>query len=323
MLRKFMQALPGKRKQQKPPLRPSARTASNARPQVFSYYSSRRIQEQQKPSKSPFQRQKIQNDTADSTPRAAGLNVSARQAPAIAAIVVIGICVLYTTTLNATPKVRVRMLNGDQTIVYRPMEEYQRTATEALGASIANKSKLTLQRDSIADAIQDGLPEVRTVRLATPLLSRNLVISLQTDDAGVGLRTPTGAYLLDSSGTVISELGNAPAADGLPIINDDTGAEAEVGRPALTALDVSFISQLHHQLTAQKLPKATMTLPAGIANELHVRFEGQPYYVKYALSGDVRLQTGTYLATKADLDGKGKPPSEYIDVRVEGRAYVK
>ena len=64
-----------------------------------------------------------------------------------------------------------------------------------------------------------------------------------------------------------------------------------------------------------------MTLPPA-ASELDVKIAGKPYFVKFNLQADdARRQAGTFLATQAQLQRKGITPAQYIDVRVEGRAY--
>ncbi len=66
-----------------------------------------------------------------------------------------------------------------------------------------------------------------------------------------------------------------------------------------------------------------MTLPVG-TSELDVRLAGQPYSVKFNLeSGTARQQAGTFLATESKLKSQNVTPAEYIDVRVDGRAYYK
>ena len=59
-------------------------------------------------------------------------------------------------------------------------------------------------------------------------------------------------------------------------------------------------------------------------NELDMYLTGQSYYVKFNLADSSPLQeVGTFLAVRQNLQQQGITPSQYIDVRVDGRAYYK
>jgi hypothetical protein len=67
----------------------------------------------------------------------------------------------------------------------------------------------------------------------------------------------------------------------------------------------------------------SMILPAG-TSELDVHLAGQPYFVKFNLNNnDPRQQAGTFLAAIANLQKNHITPAQYIDVRVDGRAYYQ
>jgi hypothetical protein len=86
--------------------------------------------------------------------------------------------------------------------------------------------------------------------------------------------------------------------------------------------EVQFITGVLAQLQAKQLAITAVTLPP-IAHELHVRIQGQPYYVKFNIQSDARIAAGTFLATKSYLEQGRITPAEYVDVRVEERAYYK
>ncbi len=85
---------------------------------------------------------------------------------------------------------------------------------------------------------------------------------------------------------------------------------------------IQFITRLDSQLKAEKLEVQAYTLPL-LANELHVRLQGQGYYMKFNTENDSRVQVGTYLAVIEKLNSAGQAPTEYIDFRIEERAYYK
>jgi hypothetical protein len=54
-----------------------------------------------------------------------------------------------------------------------------------------------------------------------------------------------------------------------------------------------------------------------------MHINGAGYFVKFNLHGDAREEAGSYLAVKDYLASNQKTPGEYVDVRVENRAYYK
>jgi len=80
------------------------------------------------------------------------------------------------------------------------------------------------------------------------------------------------------------------------------------------------------QLRAQNVSIKAMTLPAA-SSELDVYIGGTSYFVKFNLQdindSAANIQSGTFLALKKHLAEQNKTPSQYIDVRLEGRAYYR
>ena len=76
-------------------------------------------------------------------------------------------------------------------------------------------------------------------------------------------------------------------------------------------------------MAAKHITITSMTLPPA-ADELDVHLTGVNYYIKFNLANDdARQQVGTFLATQAQLKSQGITPGQYIDVRVDGRAYYQ
>jgi hypothetical protein len=86
---------------------------------------------------------------------------------------------------------------------------------------------------------------------------------------------------------------------------------------------VSFIKTVAAQLSAQHIGVKAMVLPPA-ADELDVYLAGQPFYGRFNLeTGTALQQTGTFVAVWRQLQGQGTTPRDYIDVRIDGRAYYK
>jgi hypothetical protein len=91
----------------------------------------------------------------------------------------------------------------------------------------------------------------------------------------------------------------------------------------LPANSVTFVQTLVAQLSSKHYTIASMTLPPA-ASELDVKLVGQAYSIKFNFeNNDPRQQVGTFLATIAQLQKQNITPSQYVDVRVDGRAYYQ
>jgi hypothetical protein len=138
------------------------------------------------------------------------------------------------------------------------------------------------------------------------------------------LGTLEGTRVVDENGRIIAEARDVESSvrDKLPVLLDESGLTLDRGNYALPQGTVAFVREVSAQLTAQGYKIQSMVLPAE-PNEMHVRIEGQSYYVKFELRGEGRVQAGSYSATKEKLEAGKVTPREYIDVRVPGKIYYK
>lgn len=252
-------------------------------------------------------------------------SVNLHHLPSILAVIVIVVCLMYAMTLTDNPKVII-VNQQDEAVqsFLRPQEVYQEAGSSVLKNSLLNKTKITLNTDSVAQKLQEQFPEATDIAVAIPLVGRRPVIYMRVAEPVILLNTPSGSYVVDEKGRAIVSIADAPNAQNLTLlsVNDQTGLDIQTGQQALPKNDISFISEVKKQLESANLKVADVTLPP-LANELHVRIDGVPYYVKFNLVGYSREQVGTYLAVKQRLEQDKTTPAEYIDVRVSERAYYK
>jgi hypothetical protein len=109
----------------------------------------------------------------------------------------------------------------------------------------------------------------------------------------------------------------------LPTITDQSGLRINTGDIALSSSSITFIRTVVAELQARSVQIDSLTLPAS-AYELDVRPTGAGYYVKFNMHEPTsRQQSGTFLAVRQRLAAQSITPSQYIDVRLDGRAYYK
>lgn len=211
------------------------------------------------------------------------------------------------------------MLEGQQA-VYRPLEEYAVAAEKLLSSRLGNRTKLTVDSKAIEDELMKNYPELGAVALRLPVLGRKPNLVVDITPPAMLLVTNSKVYVIDRSGTVVSEASNLPdeTKQGLLVLRDNSGLDVSVGGQAVTSKTVDFVMAAKAQLDAKTLKITELTLPAA-ASELDIRLEGLSYFIKTDTTGDARLQMGSFLAAK----DSGVKPSEYIDVRVEEKVFYR
>lgn len=233
------------------------------------------------------------------------------------------ICLGYISTLSTQPRIVVADASSSPGLKNTAL--YETAAAEILSSSVFNQNKITISTTSLAQRLAAKFPELATVSVSLPLLTHRPVITVTSNQPVLLLATADGSYALDSNGTALLTGAALSAVSDLhlPLVTDDSTVRVLVRKQALTSDNVNFILTVVAQLKARRLPVDSLTLPAA-ASELDVRLTGQPYYVKFNLaSNSSRQQVGTLLAVYDRLQAQQTTPGQYIDVRVDGRAYYK
>lgn len=243
--------------------------------------------------------------------------------PSLLSLGVVFAAVMFLTTLTPKPRISITAPK-DSLAVVQDTETYELAAERLMQRSLLSRSKLTIQTDALAAAFQQEFPELGDVVVTVPLISRRAVIEVQPATPVLLLRGVNGSYVIDKLGRPVLESGRLASSirDKLPIVTDESDTELVLGKQQLTLELVAFIRDTHAQFVALDIETEAYTLPS-LANELHVRLPGKGYYVKFNTETPARQQVGTYIALKERLESEGVTPAEYIDVRVEERAYYK
>ncbi len=242
--------------------------------------------------------------------------------PTFITSIAIVVCLFYVSSLSSNAKLQII---GDAKIgLAHEVAEYESGIRKILDNSIENKSKLLINTDKIANQISDSFPELGDVSVILPLVGRRPVVQVQPAAPSIVLTTVEGGFVLDSNGRAMTKAADLESSvrDTLPVVNDESGLSLELGRYAMSKESVTFVQGVAEQLKRKNIQVQTMTLPA-IANELHVRITGAPYFIKFNLRGEGRVQAGTYIAIHKKLAQDNIVPRQYIDVRVPGKAYYK
>ena len=303
------------KKKQTPPNTTGRNVQKRTPANVFSYYNSRSTAESDKTRRN-------EHRASGKTGKSISLSWVV-YTPSILAGLVLVFCMFYVSTLGSTPKVRVVGGENSRKIVSDP-DAYESEIRTILERSITNRSKVLIDTDKVAREITEEYPELGDIAVILPLVSRQPIVEIRPTDPLLVLVSNNETFVIDENGRAIAyaEDVDSSVRDTLPVVRDESGVPLERGKAALTSETVALVAEVFGQLAASNVPIQSMTLPT-VANELHVRLTDKPYYVKFDLRGEGRLQAGALLAVKEHLESQKKTPAEYIDVRVPGKAFYK
>lgn len=274
---------------------------------VFSYYSNR------SPRDEGSQRGVKERDKSEST-------TLLQRLPILLSLFAMVVAGIYLLTL--TPHARIVIT--DDSKVLRAKNDYQSHADAVLRSSPLHRFKLTFNSDTISKRMQERFPELRNVTTAVPLVTHRPIIEIRSVEPAFILEsTNKTRYYMSYDGRAIANVSDITGSgSNVTTVLDQTNIPISVGKQVLPSDLVSFITVALSQLRAAEIPISTVILPSS-PNELHIQIAGKTYYGKFYTLGDARLQAGTFIATKKKLDKDGVGVGEYIDVRVEERAYYK
>jgi hypothetical protein len=204
---------------------------------------------------------------------------------------------------------------------FHSLNDYQAAASAQL-SSLNNRNKITFNQSALAASLKKRFPEIRAVAVELPLFSEKPTINLAVDGPSFKLFSQGTTFIIDSSGRAVTKAANSPKFYSLPLVNDDSGFRTSTGQQIMGGNEVNFIKSLLLQTKKAGIKVNSLTLPK-VAQELDLRAQDQPYFVKFYLDGDVLAQTGQYLAARHHFSETNQQPSQYLDVRVPGKVFYK
>lgn len=230
----------------------------------------------------------------------------------------IAVLLAFGYSLVLRPDSRVNLSSE----AYRQNSEYKAYVDSKL-SGLANSNKITFNDSTLVDELKKKYPEIDKVDINIPLIGSNIVADIKIAEPKVLLKSAKDSYLIDGQGRAVAK-NTTYNNSKLITLNDQTGFKNELSKQVLTSDQVQFMQYIAAQTKARSIAIKKMVLPASSAGELFIYPENQPYFVKFILDGTpADIQMGAYLAILNELNQQGKQPKEYIDVRVEGKAFVK
>ena len=240
-------------------------------------------------------------------------------------VIIIAVVILAIDALTLSSSAKIVSLRAVAGHSYLQSDQtYASAANAYLKSSIWNRNKITANTNGLSQQLLKQFPELVSASVTMPVFSRQPEVYIQAAQPALVMNTANGNYIIGNSGKAMDKLDNSAAGPaGLPYLIDQSGLNIQPRQQALPASDVQFMQVIVAEMAAKQYAVSNLTLPPA-SNEVDARLVGQPYYVKFNLQDDDPAgQAGTFLATIANLKKQNITPSQYVDVRIDGRAYYQ
>ncbi len=211
------------------------------------------------------------------------------------------------------------------TIVFQPSsvtashDRYQQLVQDYLNEHPLERFQFALNRDQFSYVMVQRAPELASavLRNEAGIMSASVVLGARQPVAGwqIGDRQ----YLVDSSG--ISFEKNL-LADPKISVRDMTGLPAVSQQIIASTKMMTFIGRVVGGVEAQLGTVKEIVIPSGTLKEVDLLFDDRPYLIKLNIDREPLGQVADIIAAVQHIQARGITP-QYVDVRVEGKAFYK
>lgn len=284
-------------------------------------------QERKRPqtnSKVPLTYYRSSNQNYRSEPRAPK-RISAkaiiRRLTRLSSLVLIFGLLIFNQFINTTAEISL------DSKTYRSHDTYLKAVNQEV-AKFKNHFRLSFDEASLERNLQNKFPELAQVKVDLPIYKRTPKVELTISKPSFMLAGAAGTYgeqnkfIVASNGKAVGLAADFLHITNLPVITDQSSLPVAPGVVVLGHDMSRFILAILAQCQASGIPVAAFNLPQG-SQDIELRTSDQPYLVKFHQGGDPRVQTGQFIAARQQFNKDGTQPSQYLDVRVEGRIYYK
>jgi hypothetical protein len=145
---------------------------------------------------------------------------------------------------------------------------------------------------------------------------------IKTDEQKPGLIWKTGArrYVISVNGRVMSEIPHDQSSD-LVVVVDTSNIPVEIGDNVTGRQFVTFTTEIYKALRENNLGPSELYIRE-TTGELNAKTT-QGYDIKFDTTVDSAVQIRALNAVLELLRSSNKKPTEYIDLRINGKAFYR
>lgn len=199
---------------------------------------------------------------------------------------------------------------------------YEKKVQSYLNAHPFERNRTTLNTTQLAEYLQaNDAPEVERVSVnARPSGVGVSTIMLTMRKPVVSWQTGSSQLYVDSSGAAFAR--NYYAAPSVQVV-DQTGIQAVNNQVLASDRFLGFIGRSIGRLETQGFTVTKVVLPTNTTRQLLVSIDGLSYSIKFSVDRPAGVQAEDAARAIRFVQSHAIQVSEYMDVRVSGKAYYK
>ncbi len=179
------------------------------------------------------------------------------------------------------------------------------------------RNSLLLDPGSLSTNLLASQPGLQSAKV-TRTWPHGLSVKVSERRPSLGWQTGGQSYLVDKDGSIIGPL---QSAAGLPVVTDSSNLPVKTGDKVVAPRFISFVQQIAAGLPKQGFKVTALRIPE-TSSELYVS-TNRNLMIKFDTTREASDELLSLQQVMKQLSGAHKTPAEYIDLRVEGKAYYK
>lgn len=206
----------------------------------------------------------------------------------------------------------------------RPL--YAQSAMEYIHESVPFRQSWLLDSKLLEAHLKHSYPEIKSAKLGSGFFSTDQTLNLQFRKPAFVLLSDKSSLYIDKEGILFSN-NMFPGVDTskLPVVEDLGSGVAQSGKQIVTSAVARSIAEIYVELPrvyGKNIAISRVILPRS-SREVHVALVGGQYIIKFSTDRPIAGQVGELQSLRSFQASSGMSPTEYVDLRIEGRAYFK
>ncbi|HUC20505.1 MAG TPA: FtsQ-type POTRA domain-containing protein [Candidatus Polarisedimenticolaceae bacterium] len=189
---------------------------------------------------------------------------------------------------------------------------------EGLQRQWLGRSLLLVNTSGLGDYLLEREPAIKSVRVSRKL-PRTLVVTIIERQPSLNWKTAGNSYLLDANGTIIGPTAGEYAK--LPTITDSNNLPVGAGDRVVPTAFVGFCRELVGLLPGVGYQVSGMSVPAS-TSEVYVQTTNN-ITLKFDTTRPAGEEVADLKQVQLELKRAKKQPTQYIDLRIQHKAYYK
>lgn len=219
---------------------------------------------------------------------------------------------LYVLVFSSLFWVSAVNISGPQTISPDELKQAVLTDTTKTLGPLTTKSLVLVSRDQLSTRLKDRFEDIAEVQVVKQW-PRTLAVNVQERQTTLLWKTDQDYYLVDRQGVAFQKTSQMP---GLVAVEDSTKLPVEVGKQIVGRGFIAALEQIRAELAKAGLAVTVFRIPETTFEVQAVTNQG--YYAIFDTTRPIPTQADALV--RAVATGK---PSQYADLRVPGRVYLK